>query len=218
LEHRRVAAVDVNVASPGAGAWTFERLAGAAALAVAAGGISYSIAFVIFLGDGARWSAYAQSLLLLVGGLATTVVFVALFERLRTVDAGFALWALVIGLFGAFASAVHGAYDLSILLNPPENVPGLPNGLDPRGLGTFALTGLALFVFALLALRGGGLPRRLAYLAIGAAGLLVWVYIGRLVILNPKSAGVLPFAVVLGFVVNPLLYLWLGLTLLRERS
>jgi hypothetical protein len=51
-----------------------------------------------------------------------------------------------------------------------------------------------------------------------AAGLLLWVYIGRLVILDPKSAGVLPFAVVLGFAVNPALYAWLGLTLLRERS
>ena len=76
----------------------------------------------------------------------------------------------------------------------------------------------ALAVFSLLAVRGGGLPRRLAYLAMVAAALLISVYVGRLVIFNPKSAGVLPFAVVLGFVVNPLLYLWLGLTLLRGRA
>jgi hypothetical protein len=58
---------------------------------------------------------------------------------------------------------------------PARERAGLPNGLDPRGLGTFALTGLALLVFSLLALRGGGLPRRLAFLAIVAAALLIWV-------------------------------------------
>jgi hypothetical protein len=200
-------------------AWTFERLAGAAAVLVAVGGLVYSIAFVIYLDNEARWSAYVQALALLIGGVLTTAVFVALYERLRAVDASFALWALVLGLVGAIGSAVHGGYDLANLANPPETLAAdLPNALDPRGLGTFALTGLSILVVSALVLRGGRLPRGLAFLGFVAAVLLVWVYIGRLVILDPKSPGVLPFAVVLGFVVNPAWYAWLGVTLLRGRT
>jgi hypothetical protein len=199
--------------------WTFERLAGAAAILVAAGGLVYSLSFVIYLENEARWSAYVQSLALLIGGVLTTAVFVALYERLRAVDPGFALWGLVLGLVGAVGSAVHGGYDLANLANAPASAPAdLPNALDPRGLGTFALTGLALLLYSALGLRGGVLPRGLALLGAAAAALLVWVYIGRLTILDPKSAGVLPFAVLLGFVVNPVWYGWVGLTLMRSRT
>lgn len=196
--------------------WPFDRFAGLAALAVAAGGLCYSIAFVVSLDEDARFWLYAQALLLLVGGLAGSALFVALYERLRAVDAAFALWALVLGVVGALGSALHGGYNLANLANPPEtSTPGLPSQVDPRGLGTFALTGLAVALVSWLALRGGAFPRLLAYLGLLAAVLLVWVYIGRLTILDPESAGVLPFAVLLGFVVNPAWYAWVGLTLLR---
>jgi hypothetical protein len=44
--------------------------------------------------------------------------------------------------------------------------------------------------------------------------LFVYVYVGRLTILNPKNPAVLIPAVLSGFVVNPLVYVWLGLSLL----
>lgn len=200
----------------GAVAWPFDRIAGLAALGVAAGGFCYSIAFVVALDEDARFWLYAQALLLLVGGLFGSALFVALYERLRSVDAAFALWALVLGVVGALGSTLHGGYNLANLANPPEtSTPGLPSQVDPRGLGTFALTGLAIALVSWLALRGGVFPRLLAYLGLVAAALLVWVYIGRLTILDPESAGVLPFAVLLGFVVNPAWYAWIGLSLLR---
>jgi hypothetical protein len=79
----------------------------------------------------------------------------------------------------------------------------LPSSVDPRGLGTFALTGLALAVIGMLILRGGAFPRPLGYLAFVSAALLVFVYVGRLVILNPKSLGPLAGAVLAGYVVEP---------------
>jgi hypothetical protein len=195
----------------------FERFAGLAGIAVGAGGLLYSIAFVVSLDNDGRFWKYAQALCLLGGGVLATAVFAALYERLRAVDASFALWALVLGVVGALGSALHGGYDLANLANAPEqSVPGMPSQVDPRGLGTFALTGLALLVVSWLMLRGGGFPRALAYLGLLAAALLLWVYIGRLTILDPKSPGVLPFAVVLGFLVNPAWYAWLGLSLLKR--
>ena len=53
-------------------------------------------------------------------------------------------------------------------------------------------------------------------MAFVAGALLVYVYIGRLTILDPKSGALLPFAVLSGFVVNPLWYAWLGNALLRS--
>ena len=52
-------------------------------------------------------------------------------------------------------------------------------------------------------------------MALLSAALLVFVYIGRLVILDPKSPGLLAAAVFVGFVVNPAWFVWLGLTLWR---
>jgi hypothetical protein len=214
-----VAEAGVGVAAPAgrAEAWPFERFAGLAALGVAAGGLAYSAAFTVSLENDGRFWLYVQALALLVGGVLTTAVFAGLYERLRAAEAGYALWALALGLVGAFGAALHGGHDLANLANAPELATSGPSYVDPRGLGTFALTGIAILVFSLLGLRSASLPRGLAYLGVLAAALLVWVYIGRLVILDPKSPGVLPFAVVLGFLVNPAWYAWLGTTLLRRR-
>jgi hypothetical protein len=94
----------------------------------------------------------------------------------------------VLALVGAFGATLHGGYDLANLANPPASLAtDLPSSVDPRGLGTFALTGLALAAIGVLILRGGAFPRPLGYLAFLSAVLLVFVYVGRLVILNPKE-------------------------------
>jgi hypothetical protein len=102
--------------------------------------------------------------------------------------------------------------------HPPRSRATSPSSVDPRGLGTFALTGLALAVTGVLILRGGLLPRGLGYVAFLSAALLVFVYIGRLVILNPKSPGLVAGAVAVGFVVNPVWFVWLGLVLRRPQE
>ena len=50
-----------------------------------------------------------------------------------------------------------------------------------------------------------------------AAVLLIVLYLGRLILLNPANPVILGAAVLSGFIVNPLWYIWLGVTLLRGR-
>ena len=194
------------------------RFGGICAIGAGLCGLAYSTSFSLYLHSPSRAAAYASALLLLVGGLVSTVVFTAVFERLRGTDAALALWGYVLALVGAFGAALHGGYDLANLANPPASLAtDLPSSVDPRGLGTFALTGLALAVTGVLILRGAPLPRGLAYVAFLSAVLLVFVYIGRLVILNPKSPGLLTAAVIDGFVVNPIWFIWFGLVLRQSR-
>lgn len=201
-------------ATAGTASMSFDRVAGAAAIAVGVGGLLYSILFVVLLNRATRAAATGSDLLLIVGGVLTIAVMVALYQRLKLVDVGFALWALLLGVLGSAGSIAHGGYDLGIIAHRPVTPRGdLPNATDPRGLMTFALTALALLIVSWLILRGGTFPKGLAWVGIAAGLLLIVVYVGRLVVYNPKSPGVLLAAVLVGFVLNPLWFIWLGLEL-----
>jgi hypothetical protein len=104
------------------------------------------------------------------------------------------------------------------VVNPPTVTFSLPNPIDPRGLLTFGVTAIALAVIAWLILRSGAFPRRLAFVGFAAALLLVVIYIGRLTVLDPESPVLLVAALLAGFVVNPIWYVWLGVELRRGAS
>jgi hypothetical protein len=196
---------------------SFERFGGACALLAAVAGLAYSVSFVIYLHNGSRGAAYADAFLLLAGGLLSIAAFCALYPRLRAADEGFALLGFVLAIAGALGAALHGGYDLANLANPPTALAtDVPSSTDPRGLGTFALTGAALAVAGWLIVRSRVLPVRLGQLALLAAVLLVYVYVGRLVILDPKDPALLTAAAAVGFVVNPVWFAWLGLLLWRS--
>lgn len=188
---------------------SFERTAGICAMLTGIFGLLYAFAFVVLQDE------LLGGLFLMASGLFTTAVLVAVYERLRLTEATFALWALLLGTTGALASAAHGGYDLANAINPPPSVPDLPNPVDPRGLMTFGVAGIALFVVAWLIGRGGRFPRGLGYLAYASAALLLALYLGRLIVLDPTNPLILAPALLNGFLVNPALYLWLGLALLR---
>jgi hypothetical protein len=188
----------------------FERFAGACAILTGISGFLYAVAFVVLQ------DALLSGLFLMLTGLLTTAALVAVYERLRETDASFALLALLLGVAGALGSAVHGGYDLANVINPPPSMPELPNPVDPRGLLTFGVAGAALFVVAWLIGRGGRLPRGLGYLGYVSAVLLLVLYLGRLIVLDPTNPVILGPALLNGFLVNPIFYLWLGLTLLRD--
>jgi hypothetical protein len=145
---------------------SFERFAGWAAIAVAIGGFAYSLAFVIFLQNGSNSAATTADLLLMFGGFVVTAVLIAVFRRLRETDPGFALWAVPLGLAGAIGSGFHGGFDLAVQVkNPAGTVSDLAaNPIDPRGLATFALTGVSLLLISWLILAGGRLPKGLGKL------------------------------------------------------
>lgn len=194
---------------------SFERFAGYSAIAVGVVGLVYSLAFVVLK------EPWLYSLCLLVGGLLTTAVLVALFNRLRETDRSFAMWGLLLGIAGAVGSALHGAYDLANAINAPKtDVLGdanLPYQVDPRGLLTFGVAGLGVFVISWLMVRNGFFPKTLAYLGYLLAVLLIVVYLGRLIILDANNPAVLLPAALTGFLVNPAWYIWLGVTFLRKR-
>jgi hypothetical protein len=198
----------------------FERFAGACAALVALGGVGYAIAFVITVGSAPRAANYASSLFLLTGGLVSLVVMIALYQRLRLTDPSFALLGLLLGVAGALGSSIHGGFDLAVLVKRPaySDVYFPANTVDPRGLLTFGFTALALLVIAYLILHGGALPRRLGHLGLIGGILLIVVYLGRLIVLNPKSPGLLTAAVLSGFIVTPLLFLWVARILWRGES
>jgi hypothetical protein len=162
-----------------------------------------------------------SALFLTLAGLLSSAALVAVYQRLRDTDEAFALWALLVGLVGAAGSMLHGGYDLANAINSPEvipaNLPILPSQIDPRGLGTFGLAGIGLFVFAWLMGHGSGVPRGLGYLGYLLSVLLVVVFLGRLTVLQATNPLLLIPALLTGFVVNPVWYVWLGIALRRSR-
>lgn len=190
---------------------SFDRTAGLAAILAALAGLLYAVSFVILQ------DALLYSLCLMAGGLLSLVALVALFERLGEVDAQVAMLGLILGGVSALGATIHGAYDLAIVLNPPGDVPAsvaaLPSQIDPRGVLTFGVAGLSLFVAGLLMHRSIHFARGLTALTFVLATLLVIVYLGRLIILTPSNPLVLIPAALTGFIVNPLWYAWLGVQL-----
>ena len=173
----------------------------------------YAVAFVILQNN------LLSALFLMLGGLLSSGVVVAIYNRLREPDAAFALWALMLGIAGALGSAVHGGYDLANAINPVDSAPSeLPNPIDPRGLLAFGVAGVALLVIAWLIMRGGRFPRGLGYVAYVSAALLIILYLGRLIVLEATSPVIVLPALLNGFLVNPALYLWLGVAVLSRRE
>jgi hypothetical protein len=188
------------------------RSIGLASIATAIAGVGYAVSFVIVK------DALLSALFLLLGGVLATPVLVAVRERLRDTAPVASSWAILLAIAGALGSAVHGGYDLANAVHPPAVVNAdLPNPVDPRGLLTFGLAGVAVLVLGLLIARSGALPRWLGYLACLNGALLVLLYLGRLLILDPTSLLIVIPALLTGFALNPLWYAWLGVWFLRAR-
>jgi hypothetical protein len=194
----------------------FERFAAQAARTVAVMGFLYSAIFVVVVERGSRWAAILSAILLLGGALLSTVVFVALYGRLHLIDPLASLWVTLLGFAAAVGSAMHGAYDLGVLVKTPEAFStDLPNPTDPRGLATFALGGVTILLFSWLMSRTADFPETLVRIGYGAAALLLVTYLGRLIILNPKNPLIAGGAALAGFVFSPVWYAWVGSLLLH---
>ncbi len=189
----------------------FERVGALGALAAGVAGVLYAFAFVVLR------DPLLSAVFLLAGGLASSAALVAVYERLKA-GAGLAVWALLLGTAGALGSALHAGYDLAVVLHPPAVAPGpdLPSMVDPRGLLTFGVAGLALLVVAALVERYRALPAGLGRLGALLGVLLIALYLARLILLEATNPVLLALAVVVGFVVSPTWYLWLGVVLWRR--
>ncbi len=206
-------------------ATSFERFGGLCAILTGIFVFMYSVAFIVIARNAPALGTLLSSLFLLLFGLLSTAPLTAVYNRLRETDAVFALWALLLGITGALGAAVHGGFDLANAINPPTSIPTdlapalatLPSQIDPRGLLTFGVAGIALFVVAWLMGRGTQFPGGLGYLGYLLAILLVVIYLARLIILDPAHPVLLVPVLLAGFLVNPVWYIWLGVALWRER-
>lgn len=196
---------------------SFERLGGWMAILAAISGFLYTVSFIILR------SPLASSLFLMLTGLLTTAALVALYSRLQNTGGAFALYALLMGFSGALGSAVHGGYDLAYNINPPSPAPpaevlALPSPIDPRGLLTFGFACIGVLLFSWLISRSRVLPNTLGYVGYLSALMLAILYLGRLIILDPASPLILVPALLNGFIIGPLFYLWLGVALMRPAT
>jgi hypothetical protein len=192
------------------GGRSFERFAGWLSVLAGIAGIGYALAFVVL--KNAQLSAVFLTLapLLAIGGL------VAVFDRVRATEPGFATVALALGAFGSLAASSHGAYDLANVLHPPASIPDVPFAVDPRGYGTFALTGLSLVLLAWLANGTPDLPSWVSPIGIVLGVVLVITWLARLIVLDATSMLVLAPALVSGLL-SPIFFLLLGAWLLGWR-
>lgn len=192
---------------------SFERFAGWGAILAGLSGFLYSISFIVLRNE------LLSALFLMLGGLFSTSAVTALYQRLRGIESGFALLGLLFSLSAALGSAIHGGYDLANALHPPTSPSGgLPNPIDPRGLLTFGVSGLGLFLLSWLTAQDMRFPRGLTYFGYASATLMIILYLGRLIILQATNPAIVIPALLEGFIVNPIWYVWLGLTFLRNQS
>lgn len=193
-------------------------LGGWCAILAGIAGFLYAVAFLIIARVSPEAGRFWSALFLMLGGLLATGALTAVYERVRTVNEPAALWALLLGVVGVMGAAIHGGYDLAGAVHPAQagGAADTPSQVDPRGLLTFAVTGLALIVFGRLIAGGGALPHGLGSLAYLQGALLILLYLGRLIILTPANPLIVIPAVVSGFVTGPAWYIWLGLVLRRS--
>ncbi|MGA7670582.1 MAG: hypothetical protein WBW04_09170 [Nitrolancea sp.] len=197
---------------------SFARFGGISAMIAGGSSFGYSVSFVIIDRVSPSLADKLTALFLLLGGCVGSAALIALYERLGAegTDHGFALWALLLGIVSALGSAVHGGYDLANVIHEPATNPDLPSGVDPRGLLTFGVAGLATLTFAWLIRHSHTMPRQLGALGLALGVLLIVIYLGRLVVLNAQNPLIVVPAVLTGFVISPAWYVWLGRELLRE--
>jgi hypothetical protein len=192
---------------------SFEKFAGWGAILAGISGFLYSISFIVLQND------LLSALFLMLGGLFSTAALTALYQRLHGIESGFAILGLLLSLSGVLGAAIHGGYDLANALHPPTSPnTGLPNAIDPRGLLTFGVSGLGIFLFSWLMTQEARFPKGLASLGYLSAILMIVLYLGRLIILQATNLVIVIPALLEGFIVNPIWYVWLGLTLMRDQS
>lgn len=193
-------------------AMSFDRYAGWLSILAGVAGVGYALAFVVLKNQELSAVFLTLAPLLAVAGL------VAVFERVRALDSGYATLALALGAFGSLAASSHGAYDLGIVLHPApvDAVKDLPFPVDPRGYGTFGLTGLAVVLLSWLASRSTELPSWVGPLGLVLGISLVLTWLARLIVLDAKSVLVLGPALVSGLL-SPIFFLLLGAWLLGWR-
>lgn len=193
---------------------SFDKFGGVMGIVAGIAGLAYLALFIALKNPGAMLPALS----LLVVGICASAVLVAIYNRVRQVDEGFALWGLLLGIGGAGGAAVHAAFDVANNINPPKAPFDYASPIDPRGFLTFAIAGLAAIVLSWLIVRGGIFSRALGYFGILSGVLLIALYLAYMILLNAAVNPVVLALVVLSGLAQPIWYLWSGWTLWQGKA
>jgi hypothetical protein len=204
---------------------SFERFGGLSAIVVGALSILYAVFFLGVTRQSETVGALGSWIILAVSGIFSSAAFVALYQRLRPASEGFALWGLVLGLFSSFATLMHGGYQalsIATLAGAEQSqraaielVRMAPSQLDPAGLGTFGVIGLASLVTGMIIIVAGRLPRALGYVALVNAVLLITLFFASAA--NAQTLILLSGGLT-SVIVGPIFWVWLGRELRREEA
>ncbi len=199
----------------------FEKFAGACGFLA---GLSVFLFAVSFFGIESAYQAlgvWLSGLFLMLTGFFLTVLLIGIYARLRETDAAYALWGMLIGFFGAIAVLIDGSYTLAAAISSPGSSPSMmaagaaPSAADPRGLLSLGLLGISFFIVSWLVIEGGQFPRAISYWGYVTAIAIVYLFIARLIIVNPTYLSIMVPALAAGFILLPGWYMWLGIDLMR---
>lgn len=174
----------------------------------------YALSFVVVSKNSPVMGSVLSALFLMIFGILASGAWVGLYKKLREVDPGFAVWVVILAVFGAMGAFIHGGFDLTNSLNPPATLTtDTVSQIDPRGLLTFGLSGLALMLGSLMIGSHKKMSSRLANVGYLAGLLSIFLYMARLIIVDTTSLVITVPAIVCGFGIIPLWYVLLGRTL-----
>jgi hypothetical protein len=193
---------------------SFSRFGGLSAMIVGVFSILYAVFYLVIARQAAYVGALGSWLILGASGIFSSAAFVALYQRVRSADEGFSLWALLLGVLASFSTLVHGIYEALLMVNT-GTAQQVASEVDPAGLATFAVTGLAALVFGWLIVRSGLLPRRLGQLGMVNAVLLVVLFLASF---SGAQTLILISGGLTSLLAGPIWWIWLGSELRKQAA
>ncbi len=194
---------------------TFDRFAGVCAIITGLSSVLYAVFFLLVKGS---LNTYLPSVFLALGGFLALPPLIAVYQRVRRAEEGFALWALLLAAVGYLGTAAHAIFGLAAVMPKSIDVGSAKdlNPADPRGFLAFFVTGVATLVFAWLIQRSGVFPVELAYVGYALGASVILLFLGNLVTgTNTNSLLILIPGAVASLLATPVWNLWLGLRLLQ---
>jgi hypothetical protein len=194
---------------------TFDRFAGVCAIVAGLSSVLYAVFFLLVKGP---LNTYLPPVFLALGGFLAFAPLVAVYQRVRREDEGFALWALLLAAVGYLGTAAHAIFNLAAVMPKSIDIGSAKdlNQADPRGFLAFFVTGVAVLVFSWLIQRSGAFPVELAYMGYVLGVSVILLFLGNLVTgTNTSSMLILIPGAVASLLATPAWNLWLGLRLLQ---
>jgi hypothetical protein len=162
--------------------------------------------------------------LFVVAGMAGVAVVLAISQTVQSANPGWVRWTSTLAIAGFIVGALGNlqllaywngwAAEYRTITDATQAAQIVEQtgilSLDPYGWFGFGMIGLWVLVVSFLALRGGALPRSLAYLGIGV-GVVYWLVVAGFSFDTEMLVAIA--AGLGGIILAPIWYIWAGLSL-----